>query len=186
MSGSPHVAPDAMAMTAVTFRSADPAPRVGLKGPGAAAWLTARGVPVPAAPNRWLPYGGGVCLRLGLSEFFVSGSADAQLAAALEAGGGVYPVLRQDAAYVLAGTEADAVLEQACAVDFRAAALTDDTVVLASMLGIAVQVIWRAAGPARAYHLWCDPSYGAYFAAALGGIVSELGGSTSLKAGGKG
>lgn len=171
----------------VILRPADPTVRLGLKGPNAAAWLAAQGVPPPSAPNRWLPHAGGVCLRLGLGEYFVAGAADgAQLAASLTPGRGVYPVLRQDAGFVLAGAAAEAVLEQSCAVDFRAASLGDDAVVLTSMLGIGVQVIWQTDGPARAYHLWCDASFATYFAATLADIVCELGGSTSLKAGGKG
>jgi sarcosine oxidase subunit gamma len=171
----------------VTLRPADPTIRLGLKGANAAAWLAAQGVPTPPAPNRWRPHAGGVCLRLGIGEYFVSGAADgARLAAALAPAAGVYPVLRQDAALVLAGPAAGAVLEQSCAVDFRAASLGDDAVVLTSMLGIGVQVIWQTDGSARAYHLWCDASFGSYFAAALTEIVRDLGGSTSLKAGGKG
>lgn len=164
------------------------AARLGLKGPRAAAWLAERAVPVPAAPNRWCDYAGGVCLRLGVGEFFVEGAAEvARLAAALAPQAGVYPVLRQDAALVLGGAGVGAVLEQSCAVDFDAASLGADAVVLTSMLGVGVQVIWRRAAAGRAYQLWCDASFGPYFTAALAGIVRELGGTVSLlKAGGKG
>jgi len=39
--------------------------RVGVKGPGAAEWLAARGVPVPNEPKTWRPIdGGGLVARL--------------------------------------------------------------------------------------------------------------------------
>jgi sarcosine oxidase gamma subunit len=174
-------------MTTLTLHPAAPAARVGLKGPNAVAWLHARGVATPAAPNRWLAHAGGVCLRLGLGEYFIAGSGDGErLAADLVPERGVYPVLRQDAGFVLAGSGAEAALEQACAVNFRDPSLGDDAVVLTSMLGVGVQAIWHREGAGRAYQLWCDASFGSYFAAALAEIVRDLGGDTSLKAGGKG
>lgn len=162
--------------------------RVGVKGARAAEWLAARGVPVPAQPNRWLAHGDGVCLRLGVGEFFVEGTdAVDALARGLAYEPGVYPVLRQDAGWRLAGDGVDAVLAQACRLDLRGAARDADLVVLTSMLGVGVQIIWRGPDAARACHVWCDPSYADYFGAALGDIVRELGGQvTSLKAGGKG
>jgi len=172
---------------ALHLHAADPTVRVGLKGPNAPAWLAARGVATPAAPNRWLSHAGGVCLRLGLGEYFIAGAADgAQLAAALAPERGVYPVLRQDAGFVLAGAGAEAALEQACAVNFRDPSLGDDAVVLTSMLGVGVQVIWHQAGAGRAYHLWCDASFQAYFAAALAEIVRDLGGGHVTQSGREG
>ncbi|MDX2166895.1 MAG: hypothetical protein SF182_07525 [Deltaproteobacteria bacterium] len=161
--------------------------RVGLKGRRAADWLAARGVPVPAAPNRWLAYGDGACLRLGLGEYFVEGGAAVRvLADELRYESGVYPALRQDGAWRLAGPEVGALLEQICALDLCArAAREPDAVVLTSVLGVAAQLIWRGDAAARVFHLWCDASYAAYVGEALHEIVSELGGQ-SHKAGGKG
>jgi sarcosine oxidase subunit gamma len=173
----------------LTLDAVDGLARVGVKGPRAAEWLAARGVPVPAQPNRWLAYGDGACLRLGIGEYFVEGTDEVRvLARSLAYETGVYPVLRQDAGWRLAGGAVDAVLEQACRLDLRGAAARDaDLVVLTSMLGVGVQVIWRASEAGRAYHVWCDASYADYFGAALAEIVHELGGQvTSLKAGGKG
>lgn len=160
--------------------------RIGLKGPQAPAWLAAHSIAVPSDPNRWCAIDDGACLRLGIGELFLEGGAGVgRLADALAPGPGVYPVLRQDTALVLAGDEAEAVLAQACAYDF--ATQPADAVVLTSMLGVSTQVIWRDGGGGRAYHLWCDASFGPYFTAALAGIVRESGGNVSLpKAGGKG
>ena len=107
----------------------------------------------------------------------------ARLADELTPGPGVYPVLRQDACVVLAGGDAEAILAQACAYDFATQA--PDMVVLTSMLGVSVQVIWRAAEAGRAYHLWCDASFGPYFTATLAGIVREHGGNVSLPQAGR-
>jgi hypothetical protein len=51
-----------------------PTARHGCKGPGAAAWLESLGLPIPPAPNSWLPLdGGGLIARLGFTEFLIEG-----------------------------------------------------------------------------------------------------------------
>ncbi len=99
-------------------------PRIGLKGPGAAGWLSARGVPVPDQPNTWSALeGGGAVARLARTEFLVedgfSGGTVAQLAPELKPGSpGVYPVPRQDCALALTGSLVNELLVQTCNVDF--------------------------------------------------------------------
>ncbi len=172
----------------LTFELRSGRTRFGLKGPNAAQWLASRGVALPAQPNRWLPYADGACLRLGVSEYFLDGAAEVEaLATALRYESGVYPVLRQDAAWQLGGTAVGAVLEQVCGFDVRAAAARDaDAVVLTSLLGISMQVIWQGDDAARVYRLWCDTSYTAYVAATLGDIVRELGGQVFTESGREG
>ncbi|MBL0285801.1 MAG: hypothetical protein IPQ01_19245 [Zoogloea sp.] len=76
--------------------------RHGCKGPGTVAWLQDLGLPIPPEPNSWLPLdGGGRIARLGFTEFLIEGP-DALIAPLVSAprAAGVYPVLRQDAAYL--------------------------------------------------------------------------------------
>jgi sarcosine oxidase subunit gamma len=88
------------------------AARFGLKGPAAANWLAAHSVPVPAAPNSWAGAApdddaGILVARLGAGEFFVEEGAAGSALRGLDpedAGPGVYPVLREDAAYAATWT----------------------------------------------------------------------------------
>jgi sarcosine oxidase subunit gamma len=152
--------------------------RHGCKGPGAAQWLAALGLPVPDAPNTWLPLeDGGRIARLGLTEFLVEGSAsrlDAVMAAPRAAG--VYPVLRQDAALVLTGDRLDELLRQTCSVNFRPLDPADRPVVLTSMVGVAVTAIPERLAGRPALRLWCDGTYGHYLWETLLEIAIELGG----------
>lgn len=158
--------------------------RVGLKGPRAAEWLQQRGMILPALPNSWraLDEQGGLVARLGASEFFIeqrrSAGSDA-LASELEAiHDGVYPVLREDRAFVLQGANAEDVLLQMCNVNFARVSRSDRHVVMTMMIGIAVLVIPQdeAGNGARmanggCYRIWCDPSYGDYFWSSLQDVM---------------
>lgn len=158
--------------------------RIGLKGPRAAEWLQQRGMIVPALPNTWraLDDQEGLVARLGASEFFIeqhrsAGSED--LARELEhAHDGVYPVLREDRAFVLQGSTAEDVLVQMCNVNFARVSRSDRCVVMTMMIGIAVLVIPQdeAGNDARkanggCYRIWCDPSYGDYFWSSLQDVM---------------
>jgi len=157
--------------------------RYGLKGPAAAGWLSAKGVPLPPAPNRWLPLpGGGLIARLGGSEFLIEDGFEdgvvVELAAALGRGqAGVSPVLRQDAALLVAGNEARSLLAQTCAVDFAAFGFDERVVVMTSMTGVAVTVVKSLRGDVPHYRIWCDGSFGPYLWNTLLEIARELGGA---------
>lgn len=152
-------------------------PRLGLKGPGAAAWLSDRGIPVPSEPNRWeaLPQGGLVA-RLARSEFLVEDGfqdgAVAGLVAQLQPGPGVYPVLRQDCALALTGAALPELLVQTCNVDFSAQDPAARVVTLTSMVGVSVTVLRQE----PVLRLWCDGTMGPYLWETLAGIARELGG----------
>jgi len=162
--------------------------RTGLKGPGAAQWLAARGIEVAAGPNAWraLPGGGGaqgLVARLAATEFLVED--DGLRAFALEAAlghgaAGVYPVLRQDCALVLTGRRANDVLLQVCSVDF-AAPLAQATpeggpLAMTSMAGVSVLVVPQRARDVPLFRIWCDPTFGAYLHRTLLEIIAEEGG----------
>ncbi|MBK9021261.1 MAG: hypothetical protein IPL72_15245 [Sulfuritalea sp.] len=100
----------------IAFDNVSRTPRAGVKGPGAAEWLAGLGLPVPDAPNQWLPLEGGLIARLGMTEFLVEGPASAKLGAPF--GHGVYPVLRQDTALVLRGARLNDLLLETCSVNF--------------------------------------------------------------------
>lgn len=159
-------------MSAILFEDVSRTPRAGVKGPGAAAWLAALDLPVPRAPNSWLPLPGGLIARLGLSEFLVEGPEAAKLAAPLVHG--VYPVLRQDAALTLKGTRLNDLLLETCSVDFRALDLAARPVVLTSMVGVGVTVIPGEEGGVPCCRIWCDGTYGEWFIETLAGVAGEL------------
>jgi sarcosine oxidase, subunit gamma len=153
--------------------------RTGCKGPGAAEWLSARGIAAPPASNTWLASDadGGLVARLGSSEFFIE--AHAPLIAALDAAltdspPGVYPVLRADAAFLIEGEAVHEVLAQVCNIEFAALDLARSPVIMTLMIGVAVLVVPESAGAGRRYRVWCDPSYGEYLDQELGAVVVSL------------
>jgi len=122
--------------------------RLGLKGPRAADWLQSQGILLPDAANTWRPLSEDTSLiaRLGSTEFFLEQAAPTallqQLATQLRSPlDGVYPVLREDRAFVLDGPEANDVLAQVCNVDFESVSRSARHVVMTMMIGIAVLVI---------------------------------------------
>jgi len=151
--------------------------RLGLKGPNAAARLQQRGIEIPEHPNSWIATSADerdIVVRLGATEFFLEHSPSprmqalaSELAAPLP---GVYPVLREDRAFVLAGESADAVLAEMCNVNF--AALPAGEAVMTMMIGVAVIVVSQGSAARRRYRIWCDPSYGGYFWSSLQDVAS--------------
>lgn len=155
-------------------------PRCGLKGPAAAEWLSAQGLPVPSAANAWttLP-GGGLIARLGRTEFFledgVDGSTVQRTKSALGVGAaGVYPVIRQDAGLALLGPRSNELLVQTCNVNFEA--VGREEAVMTQMVGVSVLAIRRDRGPLRCHRLWCDPTFAPYLWETLAQIAAELDG----------
>lgn len=150
-------------------------PRAGLKGPAAAGWLAASGLPVPAQPNSWnrLP-DAGLIARLGLTEYLVEGDASA-VDVLMQTGrsAGVYPVLRQDASFALCGERVNELLLQTCSVDFRTLDADPEKVILTSMAGVGITILATCSG---CYRLWCDGTFGLYLWDTLVGIAEELGG----------
>jgi sarcosine oxidase subunit gamma len=159
--------------------------RLGLKGPQAEAWLRSRGVSAPDA-NRWtLTPDGAIVARLARSEFFLEdrpgGTAVAGWRDVLEAAPGIYPpgicpVARQDAAIALAGERAGQLLAQTCGLNFRAVEDGRRDVVMTSMAGVSVLMLWHEQGGEPLYRIWCDGTFGPYLWETLLGIAREAGG----------
>ncbi len=156
----------------IAFDNVSRTPRAGVKGPGAAAWLQGLGLPVPQAPNQWLPLEGGLIARLGVTEFLVEGPASAKLDVPLSHG--VYPVLRQDLALVLKGARLNDLLLETCSVNFLALDLSTRPVVLTSIVGVGATVIPGEDAGIPCYRFWCDSTYGDWFLQTMTGVAAEL------------
>jgi sarcosine oxidase subunit gamma len=160
--------------------------RLGLKGPRAAEWLVAQGIVAPGQANSWSlseedTGGDGLFVaRLGQSEFFLeqhAGSAAlSRLSLSLKGSpSGVYPALREDWAFELGGERVHEVLAQVCSVNFAGLQLVSHPVIMTLMIGVSVLVLPQGAGE-RQYRIWCDPTFGQYFADSLGEVVNDCGG----------
>ena len=156
--------------------------RCGLKGPRSAAWLAEQEIAVPAM-NSWTPLtDGGLIARLGNSEFLLedgpSGSTAQRMQSRLdERPHGVYPVLRQDTALLLTGAGLQQLLRQTCSFNFITLDTAARPVVLTTMVGVAVTLLFTGAH----CRIWCDGTYGEYLWRTLLDIARELdGGATGL------
>jgi sarcosine oxidase subunit gamma len=185
-------------MSALSLAAREGREQLGLKGPRAAEWLAGNGIALPMTPNTWKaaeePSGEEPLLvaRLGAAEFFLEGDEAGttlqRLAPSLdEPPPGVYPVIREDWSFVLGGEGVHDVLAQVCNVNFAALSLDSRPVIMTLMIGVAVLVVpqrmdGRVAAAARhdaagrQYRIWCDPTFGPYLGASLGGVVVECGG----------
>jgi sarcosine oxidase subunit gamma len=180
-------------MSALVFESQDGRARIGMKGPRAEEWLADCGIVLPAAPNSWSGStaagnsAGLLVARLGSAEFFLEDAAEGALLQGIRRGldenpPGVYPVLREDAAFQLSGDGAHDVLAQVCNVNFAGLALDSRPVIMTLMLGVAVLVVPQSSDisgrdTGRRYRIWCDPTFSPFLGEAVGGVVVECGGT---------
>ena len=158
-----------------------PAPqRVGFKGPRAAELLRRHGFEVPARANTWMPLRAhdhddslNVIARLGHTEFFIESAdlAPDDLERSLSAEPGVYPVLRQDSAFVFGGARAGCALAEVCNVDFAALAPAAKPVVMTLMAGVAILTLPQSTDEGIIHRIWCDPSFGPYLWETLAEVV---------------
>jgi sarcosine oxidase, subunit gamma len=180
-------------MSALALELREKRDRLGLKGPRAAEWLAAQGIALPMTPNTWTHSGGAIAAdallvaRLGTAEFFLedggAGTTLERISPSLdESLPGVYPVLREDWAFLLGGDEVHDVLAQVCNVNFAALSLDSRPLIMTLMIGVAVLIVPQSAaggqgGAAeRHYRIWCDPTFGPYLGESLGAVVIECGG----------
>jgi sarcosine oxidase subunit gamma len=166
--------------------------RIGLKGPMAGDWLQQRGIRIPDAANCWRVVGSSeedIIVRLGSSEFLLEAAAKRASLQALADElttpvSGVYPVLREDRALVLAGEAADEVLAQVCNVNFSALRAEACEAVMTLMIGVAVTVVPQGNAAQRRYRIWCDPSYGDYLWSSLQDVADPYLSDTTRTPGG--
>ena len=175
-------------MSALEFEKRNRCQHFGLKGPRSAEWLEGRGVALPASPNQWalaVPAaadGELLVARLGTGEFFLEDCAGGGRLRGLESAldpppPGVYPVLREDAAFSLSGPGSYEVLAQVCNVNFADLELASKPVIMTLMIGVAVLVVPQMAGAWPRFLVWCDPTFGPYLEESLGTVVTESGGN---------
>ena len=177
-------------MNTLLFESQDGRARIGMKGPRAEQWLADLGIVLPAAPNTWAGSTasgnppGLLVARLGTSEFFLEDAAEGTALQGIRGGlqespPGVYPVLREDAAFQLSGHGVHDVLAQVCNVHFAGLDLDSRPVIMTLMLGVAALVVPQVPGPdaGRRYRIWFDPTFGPFLGEAVGGVVVECGGT---------
>lgn len=157
--------------------------RLGVKGPNAHRWLEDQGIGVPEPANSWsyLPDGRGLIARLGRNEFLVEdgpeGTVTEGLGNTLNSGArGIYPVLRQDAAFALTGERAGEVMLQVCGVDFGSLDHEARPVVLTRVAVISAVVLPRVEEGTRTFRIWCSSPYGMYLWEELREIMNEFGG----------
>ena len=159
--------------------------RCGLKGPAAADWLAARGLPVPDAPNRWCATArAGLVARLGRSEFLIESAwndtqAQDLVLALREPAPGVYPVLRQDCALLLRGDNLRELWLQTCNVNIHDIPAQNREVTLTSMVGVGVTILKQPLGNDLCYRIWCDGTFGAYLWETLLDVAGDLGGGAA-------
>jgi sarcosine oxidase subunit gamma len=132
-----------------------------------------------------MPQAAGVLVaRLGTNEFFLEDDTGAirleRLAPDLDRSApGVYPVLREDCEFALAGDSVHEVLAQVCNVNFAALSLDSRPVIMTLMIGVAVLVVPQSGAHGRRYRIWCDPSFGPYLGESLGQVVIDCGGNVT-------
>ena len=181
-------------MSALALAQRESRDRLGLKGPRAADWLVTQGIDLPATPNTWTHSEDAIAAdallvaRLGTAEFFLedgaAGTTLKRISPALDKSlPGVYPVLREDWAFLLGGDEVHDVLAQVCNVNFAALPLASRPLIMTLMIGVAVLVVpqsvgdgWQGGSTTRHYRIWCDPTFGPYLGESLGAVVIECGG----------
>lgn len=154
--------------------------RYGVKGPGAASWLTNHKVAVPPETNTWLLKENTIVMRLGASEFLIEDQKGGESVGKLTADhlrvSGVYKVPRVDASYLLAGSDVKKILSEICVLDLSEPALQDHKVVMTQVAGISATILRQNSNGELVYRIWCDGTYGAYMKHTLLEIMTEFNG----------
>lgn len=156
--------------------------RFAIKGPQAAAWLSAQGLALPPENNSWtLGAPDTLVLRLGGSEFLVEDQYHGAFTQRLRsfdqsATAGAYHVQRGDAAFVLSGSKVQELLSELCMLDLRDAALPAHALVMTQLAGISATILRQPLNGEPVFRIWCDGTYGPYLWGMLLEIAQELGG----------
>jgi sarcosine oxidase subunit gamma len=151
----------------------------GLRGSGAADWISTMGVDVPETVYATRPLSeGGLIARIGKEEFFLEAAARGQslstLRDALPTGGGCTAVVREDASFLVMGNRSLDLFSQTCS--HRFATSPEDKWVYTRIAGVSCGVLPQRIGEKTHYRLWLDPSYAIYLWETLLVIATEFGG----------
>jgi sarcosine oxidase subunit gamma len=171
-------------MSAFAVRTVQPASRLGLKGPDAAALLQEAGITVPSAPNRILLGPDSMrVLRLGNTEFVLETDAGAAAleyvrALARSADRRAWLATRADCCLLIGGDDIFDRLSRLCAFDFTQLAAKPDLAVMTLLAEISVTfVLEPATSPGDAapqLRLWVDPGFATYLIQALHGLTPDV------------
>ncbi|MGE0798478.1 MAG: hypothetical protein AB7G13_15695 [Lautropia sp.] len=141
--------------------------RIGLKGRGSAAWLAARGLELPAAPNRLAARADGlVVARYGKAEFAIAELGGSSTGAVAELRrrlaetrpAACYPVPRNDgqAVFELTGNRALPALSMVCPADLRPKAFRPGDVLQTLCAGVGAQIWNLSMGESTRIVVLCD------------------------------
>ena len=154
--------------------------KLGLKGRGAAGWLTAQGIDVPNDTfGARRPEHEGIVARLGDDECFLESGLSGQPVVALSkrlgpVQGDTYRVERQDATFVLTGSSALRVMAQVCGANFEEAPAWH--VLYSRVAGVSAALLPSPWEKVPQYRIWVDPTSAPYLWGQLFQICRELGG----------
>jgi len=156
-------------------------PRLGVKGPNAAAWLTSSNLTVAATANSWAVQDNqAIVLRLGNSEFLVEDQQSSTLVEQLNETKvnehGVHKVLRSDASFVLSGELLPKLFAEVCAIELDKHALENHHLVMTVIAGVSATVLRQELNGQPVYRIWCDGTFGPYLWNTLLTIIEEHGG----------
>lgn len=182
---------EAAAAGALGIGDLSPLRRVGFKGPGAAEWLAAQDVAVPAINRAARQSDGALVLRLGANDVMIVSdpAATAQLPDALldrwarlpdpppEPRG--FPVPRQDGFcwFALSGVHAAATLAKLCGVDLRPHKFADHEIAQTSVARLSAVVARNDLNNTLAYYLFADSASAEYWWDCFTDAIQEFGGT---------
>ncbi|MGD9632496.1 MAG: hypothetical protein AB7G28_09005 [Pirellulales bacterium] len=154
-------------------------PRIGLKGPAAAQWLSDRSVEIPPQTFATCRHSDGTLIaRLGETEFMLEATEGSDLVARLEPelaslGDGVYSIPRGEVTLVISQNDCRLLFAQTCGVDFRSQ--PSGKLIYTRVAGVSCSILPVTDSEPR-YRLWVDFGFAPYLWETLSGITKELGG----------
>ena len=157
-------------------------PKLGIKGPGSAAWLRAEGVDVPneTYATACLP-DGGLIACVAVDEFIMESGISTKSVMSLarriaQDDGAAHAVQRQDATFLVSGSRACEALSQTCAINFDEASV--DRLILTRVAGVTCGLLpQRVPGEdVPLFRLWLDATFAIFLWQNLAQIIEEIGG----------
>ena len=172
----------------VVLRDLSTLPRTGFKGLESPAWLEARGVVLPPAPNLAAKQAdGSLVARLAPGEFLILGplSGDSDTtdrldnAWSIDSAGLCFQLPRRDShAWLhLSGNKVTAMFAKICGVDLRAKAFANLAIAQTSVARLSAIVIRDDRGDVPSYHLLADSASATYLWESLEDAMKEFSGS---------
>lgn len=175
---------------AVILRDLSTLPRTGFKGADSPAWLEARGVTLPAAPNLATRQAdGSLVARLAPGEFLILAGLAGDAAAtdrldqawSIDDAGMCFRLPRRDShAWLhLSGPQAAAMFAKICGVDLRPKSFADLAIAQTSVARLSAIVIRDDRGGIPCFHLLADSASAIYLWESLEDAMAEFAGSVA-------